>query len=108
MLDRARNNRLINKSTIYVAVIIMMLVLALSLNTKMTQGQPEEPNFRNVVLFATHSIDLKNSSIIKSGGSRNIGDVVVNISESLNYYYRFLLYFWSFYCPIQLVFKRKF
>ncbi|MFC2015154.1 Ig-like domain-containing protein [Chloroflexota bacterium] len=60
------------------ALILATACMSVLVVTEATHAQPEEQNFRNVVLFATDSIELKEGSVIQSGGPRSVGDIIVN------------------------------
>jgi len=64
------------------AAFVLATSMAMLLNPSAIGAQPERPSFRDVVIFATNSIDLKEGVVIQSGGPRSVGNIVVNDAGS--------------------------
>jgi len=64
------------------AAFVLAISMAILLNPSAIGAQPQRPSFRDVVIFATNSIDLKEGVVIQSGGPRGVGDIVVNDAGS--------------------------
>ena len=80
MIERILKNSTERRRWLYLSAVLILLTACISvfIAAEATRGQPDVPNFRNVVLFATDTIELKEGSVIQTGGSRGVGDVIVN------------------------------
>ncbi|MFC1932588.1 hypothetical protein ACFLXU_03025 [Chloroflexota bacterium] len=80
MIERILKNSTSKRTLRYLMASLLLVTVCMSLfiTAEATLGQSEAPNFRNIVIFATDSIELKEGSAVESGGPRGVGDIIVN------------------------------